>query len=128
MMDNGRNSEGSGSRALHTACRPGQRLNWVVYAIDVQTPVTIIDIAFTGNKIAFEVDEMESPETGEPESDLKQSTHQWFYWSGKLPWDLKSGLYPYRLTLQMGQGRRSVMHSELAALKVEAETAARVGE
>ena len=50
MMDDGAwESTGRGTSALSTVCRRGQIVQWVVHAVDVQTPVEIRNITFLGS-------------------------------------------------------------------------------
>ncbi|WP_459874155.1 hypothetical protein, partial [Endothiovibrio diazotrophicus] len=113
MMDNGRDSLRQGGDRLVTVCHPGTRLNWVVYAMDVQTPVVIREIRFIGRG-------MQLDPVGEPnDAEVADGTADGgYYWSGVVPADLAEGVYRYRLTLQMGRGERSTLSSERASLRV----------
>jgi len=115
MADNGLDSQGNGTEALITTCCPGQPVNWVVYAIDVQTPVLIRAITFID--IAKEDDQQLIARAFERPPEKGGDPH-WFYWSGIIPRSLKPGLYRYSLKLQMGKGVHSTMSSDAAALAV----------
>jgi hypothetical protein len=111
MADNGWDSAGKGTAELATACHPGQRINWVVHAIDVQTPVLIAAITFLSTDNISPVPELViAPGFG--------AAPQWFYWAGSLPCHLPPGLYGYRLQLQLARGSRSTMSVDTPALNV----------
>jgi len=112
MMDTGWNSEGQGTSRLTTACYPGQRIHWIIRAIDVQTPASIRDITFPRGPGDA------APTHGFGAEPAAGATLTWRYWSGIVPAYLRCGLYRYRLTVQMGTGKRSVMHADTPALKV----------
>jgi len=112
MMDTSRHSDGQGTPRLTTACHPGQRIHWIIRAIDVQTPASIRDITFPralGDG---------APAHGFGPEPAAGETLAWRYWSGIVPAYLPCGVYRYRLTVQMGTGRRSVLHADTPALKV----------
>jgi hypothetical protein len=110
MADNGWGSAGKGTAGLATACYPGQRINWVVHALDVQTEVRIDAITF------LKVDNTPAAEglaTGPGIGGART-----FYWAGFVPCYLPPGRYGYRLKLQMGRGKLSVMSVDSPALDV----------
>lgn len=112
LMDNGPRSRYQGTANLVTACRPGQRINWIVYALDVQTPILIESITFSNHaklSPAMCADDY-VPATGD--------TSQWYYWAGTVPYNAAGGLYSYRLTFQMGKGVRSVISAETPSIEV----------
>jgi hypothetical protein len=110
MADNGWGSAGKGTAGLATACYPGQQINWVIHALDVQTAVRIDAITFlkVDNTPAAE-GLVIAPEIGDPRH---------AYWAGFVPCYLPPGLYGYRLKLQMGRGNLSVMSVDTPALHV----------
>jgi hypothetical protein len=111
MADNSWCSEGKGTAGLGTACYPGQYINWIVHAIDVQTPVLISAIGFLNSDDDPPTRALETaPQFG--------GAPHWSYWSGIVPCHLSPGLYGYRLKLQLGRGIRSTMSIETPALHV----------
>jgi len=101
MMDNSvYGSKNQGTEQLCTFCMPGQTIHWIVYAIDLQTPVEIKDITFISNNTLTEQTKVEK--LPEENLDLK-------IWTGILPCMYQGHPYRYRLTLQMGNGIYSVM-------------------
>jgi hypothetical protein len=112
MADNGWGSAGKGTAELATACYPGQLINWVVNALDVQTPVLIDAITFLDkdDTAAAQGIVIAPGFGGAPRS---------FYWAGFVPCYLPPGLYGYRLKLQMGRGSRSTMCVDTPALNVQ---------
>lgn len=113
MMDNGTcESTGQGTPDLCTVCQPGQIVQWVCYALDLQTPVDIKNITFLGS----------GRDNGQPNQGDANSSD-----SEKLPLDVWSGVVPpsmvpgmahnYRLELQMYEGEASVLHIDSCALK-----------
>jgi hypothetical protein len=112
MADNGWGSAGKGTAELATACYPGQRINWVVNALDVQTAVLIDAITFLNPDSASAAQEFViGPGFG--------GTPQNFYWAGFVPCYLPPGRYGYRLKLQMGRGDRSTMSIDTPVLNVQ---------
>ncbi|MDB5655652.1 MAG: hypothetical protein JWQ94_3265 [Tardiphaga sp.] len=111
MMDTSWCSEHKGTADLATACYPGQHINWIVHAIDVQTPVLIsaINILNGDNDPAVRAQPTKPQFGGAP---------HWFYWSGVVPYHLAPGLYHYRLKLQLGRGIRSALSIDTPALNV----------
>lgn len=100
MMDNSwYGSVDQGTENLCTFCCPGQTIHWVLYPIDLQTPAVIKNISFlsldgkpTGQIGDFPIDNL----------DLKT-------WEGVLPNMVLGRKYYYRLELQIGKGKNSVM-------------------
>jgi len=113
MMDNSpMESTDQGTPNLTTLCYAGQSIQWLIYAIDVQTPVMIKSITFTGtNNNPTVKNKTESTVT--PEYKLDQNV-----WTGYVPYCMAAGLsYNYRLELQMGEGKRSLMYMDGPSLK-----------
>jgi hypothetical protein len=106
MADNSWCSERKGTADLATACYPGQRISWVVHAVDVQTPVLISAISFLNT------------DNNQPVRDLATTPGFAPHWSGLVPCYLPPGLYGYRLKLQLGCGSRSTMSVDTPALNV----------
>jgi hypothetical protein len=114
MMDTSFKSTNQGTGRLATACHPGQQINWIIRAIDVQTPILIKGIVFLdedgGEAEAF------GP-SGKPAAGEEPRFH---YWSGIVPCHLPIGSYRYRLTIQMGKGKASVLRMDAPSLNVMA--------
>jgi hypothetical protein len=110
MADNGWGSAGKGTAALATACYPGQQINWVVHALDVQTAVRIDAISF------LKVDNTPAAEGLAVAPDIGDARP--LYWAGFVPCYLPAGLYGYGLKLQMGRGNLSMMSVDTPALHV----------
>lgn len=113
MMDTSWNSTGQGTDKLATACYPGQRINWIIHAIDVQTPALIENIVFIIDEErersgAFKFS-VELTAGGEP---------HFHYWAGVVPCYLPFGSYSYRLIIQMGKGKASVLYADTPSLNV----------
>jgi hypothetical protein len=113
MMDNScQGNQNPGTEALCTFCLPGQTIHWVVYAIDLQTPVVIKSISFIN---VCEQTEIQIPNNKDnslfPEDNLDLKT-----WTGILPCMKPLHKYYYRLELQMGNGINSVMSVDTSAL------------
>jgi hypothetical protein len=112
MADNGWSSVGKGTAELATACYPGQQINWVVNALDVQTAALIDAITFLSPDNASTMQEFViGPRFG--------GAPQNSYWAGFVPCYLPPGRYGYRLKLQMGHGNRSTMSIDTPALNVQ---------
>jgi hypothetical protein len=110
MADNGWGSAGKGTAGLATACYPGQQINWMIHALDVQTAVRIDAITF------LKADNTPAPEGLVIAPEIGDPRHS--YWAGFVPCYLPPGLYGYRLKLQMGRGNLSVMSVDTPALHV----------
>lgn len=110
MMDDSRfQSINQGTTNLITLCYPGQLINWVVYAVDLQTPVSIRNISFVGSR-GFK-SEIDLSDTDSDKLDLN-------VWSGIVPAYLVPGVeYKYRLELQMYEGKNSIMYVDTPSLK-----------
>lgn len=94
MDDSAADSRNQCTPDLCTACLPGQTVHWVAYALDLQTPVSIRSISFL--ELSGE-DEL-------PDENPGLNT-----WMAVLPCMETGHRYFYRLSLQMGYGRHSVM-------------------
>lgn len=103
MDDSPWGSEGQGTAALRTACRPGDTLHWTVCPIDLQAGTYI-------EAITFGVDEMQQEQ--------EQTAPALKTWEGILPF-LQPGDYPYRLYLRIGSGKNSLMAIDTVSLRVE---------
>jgi len=111
MMDNSAfGSVHQGTEKLRTECQPGQTIHWIVYAIDLQTPVTIKNITFISSD-------------GEPQAENTESNNYSYTdnpdlktWTGILPYMVCGKEYRYRLELQMGEGKNSIMSIETPSL------------
>ncbi|MDO9105753.1 MAG: hypothetical protein Q7U57_12440 [Methylovulum sp.] len=109
MMDNSVfNSTGQGTDGLSTLCRPGQVIQWVAYAIDLQTPVSIKNISFIGADNKHDIENDIDPISGNPDLNA---------WTGIVPWYMELGMpYKYKLALQMGEGANSILYADTASL------------
>lgn len=115
MMDNGPLSTGKGTNALETVCRVGQVLNWLIYCTDMAKRIDgtwppfarIINIVFlnedrttvSSTKICTDLKVF-----GAPAAILNRATPCYYYWAGAVMPNLKPGLYPYRLILELETG------------------------
>jgi hypothetical protein len=113
MMDNSPwQSTGQGTPRLCTFCQPGQLINWVVYALDLQTPVEIRNISFIGAGTGSGAQHQSDPSAAE-----SGQLHR-CVWSGVVPSHLVRGVeYKYRFELQMSEGKNSVMVVDSPSLK-----------
>jgi hypothetical protein len=121
MMDNGPyQSSGQGTPELRTVCRPGQIIQWVIYAVDLQTPVEIKSIAFldAGNGLPT-LDGEDSGSLDQVAGGSSESEHHGLdVWSGVVPpWVVPGVEYRYRLALQMYEGENSVMSIDSCSLQ-----------
>jgi len=108
MMDNSAcGSKNQGTEQLCTFCIPGQTIRWIVYAIDLQTPVAIKDIAFIASDRQIKPAQMK--ENSDSNTVLPEDNPDLKIWTGIVPYMLLGHTYQYRLTLQMGNGFNSVM-------------------
>lgn len=123
MDDSVYGSDGKGTSKLITACCAGQIVCWSAYAVDLQTPISIRKIDFlgccssgrniqgtaktsAGGDVSTQIDHL-----GEWRNDLKD-------WRGIVPSYLVPGAdYRYRLEIQMGVGKNSVMTVDTPALR-----------
>lgn len=105
LMDNSvYPSTGQGTGALATACQAGQVIQWLGYAIDLQTPISIKNIRFLSAQGGADG----AAPDGNPDLNA---------WTGIVPWYMVQGLpYLYRLELQMGEGKENVLSMDTAAL------------
>lgn len=105
LMDNSLlGGTGQGTNHLTTFCRPGQVIKWLVYAIDLQTPVAIKNITFIGGN--NDCNSMDQVNCGYGERDNPDTKD----WTGIVPCYMVPQLpYRYRLELQMGEGLHSIL-------------------
>ena len=113
LIDNSRSSTttGQGTAELSTTCKHGQVINWLIYAVDLQSPALIHNIDFEGSvNPCLKLQPYGAPVFGP-------------YWAGivKLEADLKSGVYPYRLEIEMA-GRTMTMNQTPALNIVKERT------
>ncbi|NET03368.1 MAG: hypothetical protein F6K16_01245 [Symploca sp. SIO2B6] len=110
MMDNsGFQSTYQGTANLCTFCYPGQRIHWVIYPVDVQTPVGIKNITFIPDNVVLEP--VSSMGSDSEKLDLN-------IWSGYVPnYILPNKEYKYRLEIQIYEGKKSVMYVDTPSLK-----------
>jgi len=110
VMDDGLlNSRNKGTDHLVTVCSAGQLIKWSIYAIDLQTPVSIKSISFSQT----EKDNNEDiPNNHYTNLDLNE-------WSGYLPnYLLPNKQYKYKLELQMGEGQYSILSIDSLCLEL----------
>lgn len=113
LTDDAWHSQDKGTAQIKTVCYRGQPLQWKVLAVDVQSPAVIAGISFLRDGgMPFE-------SAVDPRTD-RYIQPRWSTWSGCVPCGIRPGLYPYRLAIQMGKGRRSVMFINSPALDVVA--------
>jgi hypothetical protein len=112
MMDNSTNSNGQGTQYLQTYCKPGQTLNWIIYAIDAERrpdgtwppSVRINNLVFlegdgkevSGTRICSELKIF-----GGPDKMRSELTRVYYYWAGTVVETLPPGVYRYRLVLEL---------------------------
>lgn len=108
LIDNSMlNSIHQGSENLITHCYAGQTIEWKAYAVDLQTPVAIKNIAFLHHEYTQE----QEPQQEGTHADLKS-------WTGIVPWYIDSDLdYSYQLDIQMGEGINSILSIKTPALR-----------
>jgi hypothetical protein len=108
MMDDSRmGSTGQGTPMLATCCKPGQAIRWVVYAVDLQTSVSIKRISFYGS------DQQHSPAAASGIQEVNPDAKEW---TGIVPCMERGRPHRYRLELQMGKGEYSVMAIETPSI------------
>jgi|AGTN01.1.fsa_nt_gi hypothetical protein len=113
LTDDAWYSQDKGTMQLKTVCYRGQTVHWKALAVDVQSPALIAGISFLrdgGTPLESGID---------PHTD-RYIQPRWRTWSGSVPCGIGLGLYHYRLAIQMGAGRRSVMFVNSPALDVVA--------
>lgn len=111
LMDNSPfASINQGTEDLCTFCTPGQTVHWVIYPIDLQTPVVIKQISFIPEEENFEANDSDQLKNDIPD-DPEFKT-----WSGILPLMKTGHKYRYRLVLQMGNGKNSTMSIDTPSL------------
>lgn len=129
VMDNSIfNSRGQGTAQLATSCLPGQVIHWIATAIDLQTPVSIRNISFLGActseaEVAANIDPAGEATGREAKGNAGNSSTttlselDLYTWTGIVPCYMVPGIhYHYRLELQIGNGRYSVMYIDTLSL------------
>lgn len=112
MDDSVWGSYGKGSPNLVTLCTPGQMIKWTCYAIDLQTPLAISRVDFLPTSCYLPGDNQPATGTG-----LQPVNPDYFEWSGVVPdYLIPNQKYFYRLQLEMGEGKNSIMHISTAAI------------
>lgn len=112
LMDNSPwNSGGQGTANLYTLCPPGQVIQWVIYPIDLQTPASIKNITFIGAASNSNVQHKNYCMRAVKGMPTLNS------WTGIVPYYMVPGLpYRYRLDIQMGEGKNSIMYTDTPSL------------
>lgn len=98
-------SEGQGTGRLKTVCRPGDVIRWKACPVDLQAGFSILSISF-GKDCAGQQKES-------PPAYLNT-------WEGIVPY--ASGGHHYRIVLQLGKGKDSVMSIDMPSLLIVPET------
>ena len=119
MDDSIYDSSSQGSDHLTTHCLAGDQINWIIYSIDLQTPISLTQVAFnqpscgTSQPPPFNNLSGDAPKKPfDPNQDPDR-----FQWAGYVPYHMASGVkYPYQLTIQIGQGIHSILTLEAASL------------
>lgn len=117
--DSAQESTGQGSAQLCTHVQPGQVVEWTALAVDVQTPLVIKSIAFLApdGRPVPAPPVPAAPDADGSGADNGQENPDALVWSGVVPATLMPGVpYRYRLELELGQGRESVLSTEKPAL------------
>lgn len=112
MIDNSSAGTGQGTAHLQTYCKPGQTLNWIIYAINAQRrpdgtwppSVRINNIVFldgdgkdvSGTKICSELKVL-----GGPDKMRSTLTPVYYYWAGTVVDNVPLGVYRYRFVLEL---------------------------
>lgn len=110
-------SHGKGTAHLVTNCMPGQLIKWTCYAIDLQTPLAISQIAFLPLTAATlqQPDQLQATTTG-----LRYNNPDLSEWTGIVPGYLVPNQpYHYRLQLEMGEGKNSTMCVNTASIMIK---------
>lgn len=112
MMDNSIfNSACQGTAYLTTKCQPGQVIHWVIYAIDLQTPVVIKNISFI-NAENYDCNRKKTNLAYKKNENLDLKA-----WTGIVPWYMTPYVpYKYRLEIQMGEELNSSMFIDTCSL------------
>jgi hypothetical protein len=112
MDDSSWQSIKQGTANLSTLCHPGQLIHWVVYALDLQTPVAIRNITFISPDASGGVQHRVAGPGAESDK-LHLNV-----WSGIVPYHMIPGVeYRYRLELQMYEGKNSIMYVDTPSLR-----------
>lgn len=117
VMDNSAKSTGKGTAALKTVCNPGQVLNWLIYARDMQQlpdnswppSARIVNIVFLNNYGEARQSQVCSPLKvfGGPGEILDPATPVYYYWAGQIIPLIPPGIYKYRLVIELETFNRS---------------------
>lgn len=130
MMDNSIGSEGQGTTNLQTVCKQAQVLNWIIYPMDVDRRpdgswppfVRISNIVFLDDKgddvSSYRIcDDMRI--YGGVDKVRTAYTPVYYYWAGVLPAKLETGIYRYRLILELeGTNRPLYLNLDGPSLQV----------
>jgi hypothetical protein len=118
--DSAQESTGQGTAQLCAHVQPGQVVEWTALAVDVQTPLVIKSIAFLapdGHAVPAPPVPPAGPEADGSDAGGGQQNPDALVWSGVVPVTIARGVpYRYRLELELGQGRDSVLSTEKPAL------------
>ncbi|NKC11450.1 MAG: hypothetical protein GKR94_04355 [Gammaproteobacteria bacterium] len=115
MMDNSVGKQGQGTAHLQTVCKPGQVINWIIYAMDSEKrpdgtwpPMPKINnIVFLDDEIGDEDDVSEHKIMtelkiyGGPDMMRDPFCPVYYYWAGIVLPDLNPGVYNYRFVLEL---------------------------
>jgi hypothetical protein len=112
MIDNSPLSTLQGTPYLQTTCKQGQALNWIIYPLDAnkRTDGSWPPVAKISNIVFFHEDGIWTVRNstmdnlkiyGAPDRIRPPYTPVYYYWAGIIPLDLPSGIYRYRLVLDL---------------------------
>lgn len=117
IMDNSVGGSGQGTGHLQTVCKPGQVLNFIIYAMDMEKKpdgtwppmVKINNIVFLDDEKGDEDDVAETKVMtefkiyGGPDMIRPPFTYVYYYWAGTILPTLPTGVYHYRFVLELDQ-------------------------
>jgi len=105
------NSTGQGTASLSTICQPGQVIQWIICAIDLQTPAAINNIRFlpvNPESELFEEPDEQQYVNENPDLDV---------WKGIVPATMIPGV-PYRYVFEVviGEGKNTLLSIQTLSL------------
>lgn len=105
---------GQGTPFLSTACPGGTVLNWFVYPVDVQSPVSLQAVTFLGpSEPCAKLRVYGYPVSQPPDVETPIA---YPYWAGIVRPDVAPGVYGYQLELQVAD--RSLILPQLPSVQV----------
>lgn len=106
---------GQGTSWLSTACPGGTVLNWFVYPVDVQAPVSLQAVTFLAPGEPCAKLRIYGYPVSQPEG--VETAIAYPYWAGIVRPDLLPGIYYYQLDLQLAT--RSMTLPQLPSIQVQ---------